>query len=834
MSKYFKKQKKTRTIFLNTDEASYVDSDRKTFNFYIPPINIEDESMLSVKNTILDYRSAGLSVKDVELPYISTTGISTGYNAPPNIIFTPQDGKGTGATAVGILQPVGLSTSATGSSTSIGVVSGGSGYAGLGSEYTSTFTDPASGGTGASILPTINTATSTLPTAITSTPTASGVGVVPSTNSDRFINFAYYGTGATGDYSFTTTEELLCDILVVAGGGGGGEKYGGGGGGGALYYAQNVFLPAGSFIARVGKGGVPVALADNAGSGAGAGNPSSLSFNGTNIIFMRGGAGGASGGVNTYGAFGGSGSGGAGPAGLGQNAGSGTNIPAGTYGNKGGNAFQIAGVANTICAGGGGGAFGAGGNAIIEPNGTQTRAGAGGAGLLINISGTNTTYCGGGGGGATTTGSFAGTAGVGGGGAGGITGVGGNGTNNLGGGGGGGGWNGTTAFAGGSGGNGYVVIKYTRNINRNGNITSAVLTAGSGYVNLPVINTPIPVSEPATFGTFPHATTSGNITGTPLVLNPTTNGFYNASTFRVGFVNNPVQLLGFCQTNGAGTITSITISNSDDNGFYRDFAPPVILAVNGVLLGSGFGVGLEYTFTYAGGRAVSCIVINGGSGYGNNLVDAPVLFSPPAIPTPPATILSKEIINGRLQSIRMGGTGLRYYKPSVVISAGLVAPVPALFNPIYLQPSELRGVRMLTNGRGYTKPPLVGISTATKIASLNGDMPLTAEMTQTHLVEPNNVYTIKAEGFNFNRTSYSNTDYKGRPTIAMCSPNEMMNDEEYSKLILPAQVINNLSLTITDRDGEGLDANKNLVIVIDIEELDQKDTKFEESKRQEY
>ena len=829
---YFKKQaKKKRNIFLNTNDAYYVDAERKTFSFKIPPINIEDESLLYVKNTTIDYKTTGLSVKEVDLGYISTTGIATGYNAPPNIIFTPQDGKGTGATAVGILEPVGLSTSATGSSTSLGVVSGGSGYAGLASAYTSTFTNPASGGTGASILPTINTSTSTLPTAITSTPAPFGFGVVSSTNSDRFINFAYYGTGATGDYTFTTTEELLCDILVVAGGGGGGAKYGGGGGGGGLFYAQNVFLPAGSYGVRVGKGGTPVALGANPTTGTG--SISAISISGTDIIIMRGGGGGGTGSTILDGTFGGSGGGGAGATGIGGNP-TNTNIPAGTYGFKGGDGFQIAGVANTICAGGGGGAFGAGGNAIIEPNGTQTRAGAGGAGLLINISGTNTTFCGGGGGGATTTGSFAGIAGVGGGGAGGITGVGGNGTGNLGGGGGGGGWNGTTAFAGGSGGNGYVVIKYTRNINRNGNITSAVLTAGSGYVNLPVINTPTPVSEPATFGTFPHATTSGNITGTPLVLNPTTNGFYNASTFRVSFVNNPVQLLGFCQTDGAGTITSITISNSGNNGFYRDFAPPVILAVNGVLLGSGFGVGLEYTFTYSGGRAVSCIVINGGSGYGNNLVDAPVLFSPPAAPTPPATILSKEIINGRLQSLRMGGTGLRYYKPSVVITAGLVAPVPALYNPIYLQPSELRGVRMLTNGRGYTKPPLVGISTATKIPSLNGDMPLTAEMTQTSLVEPNLVYTIKAEGFTFNRTLYTNTDNRGRPTIAITSPDEMINDEEYAKLVLPAQVINDITLTITERSGEGLDANRDLSMFLQIEELDESDTAYIESRRQDY
>lgn len=826
---YFKKQKKhTHSIYLNTDDAHYVDAERKTFSFKIPPINIEDESKLYVKNTIIDYKTTGLSVKGVNLGYISTTGISTGYNAPPNIIFTPQDGKGTGATAVGILQPVPLSTSATGSSTAIGVVSGGSGYAGLGSEYTSTFTDPASGGTGASILPTINTSTSTLPTAITSTPVASGSGTIGT--SDRVIWFAYYGTGGTGDYTFTTTEELLCDVLVVAGGGGGGAKYGGGGAGGGLYYAQNVFLPAGSYGVRVGKGGVPVALGANPTTGTG--SISAISVSGTDIILMRGGGGGGSGSTILDGTFGGSGGGGAGATGIGGSPTFNTNIPAGfNYGFKGGDGLQIAGVANTICGGGGGGAGGAGENATIEPNGTQTRAGAGGTGLVINISGTSSTYGGGGGGGATSVGSFGGTAGAGGGGAGGGGVAGTSGTNNLGGGGGGGGWNGTTAFAGGSGGNGYVVIKYTRNINRNGNITSAVLTAGSGYVNLPVINTPTPVSEPATFGTFAYSTTNGNITAVPAVLNPTTNGYYNASTFRASFVNNPVQLQGFCQTDGAGTITWITISNSGNNGYYRITAPPVILAINGILLGEGFGVGLEYAFTYSAGRATACSVINGGSGYGNNLVDAPVLFSPPATPTT-ATILSKEIVNGRLQSLVMGAGGSRYYKPSIVITAGLVAPVPALYNPIYLRPAQLRGVRMLTNGRGYTKPPLVGISTATKTPSLNGDMPLTAEMTQSNLVEPNFVYTIKAEGFTFNRTLYTNTDNRGRPTIAITSPDEIINDEEYGELVLPAQVINDITLTITERGGEGLDPNRNLTMFLQIKELDENDTEYIDSKRQ--
>ena len=40
---------------------------------------------------------------------------------------------------------------------------------------------------------------------------------------ERMIVFPYSGSASTKDYTFTTTENLLCDILVVGGGGGGGN-----------------------------------------------------------------------------------------------------------------------------------------------------------------------------------------------------------------------------------------------------------------------------------------------------------------------------------------------------------------------------------------------------------------------------------------------------------------------------------------------------------------------------------------------------------------------------------------------------------------------------------
>ena len=52
-------------------------------------------------------------------------------------------------------------------------------------------------------------------------------------NFDRCIVFPYSGTATTKDYTFTTTENLICDILIVGGGGGGGSGTGTRGLGGA-------------------------------------------------------------------------------------------------------------------------------------------------------------------------------------------------------------------------------------------------------------------------------------------------------------------------------------------------------------------------------------------------------------------------------------------------------------------------------------------------------------------------------------------------------------------------------------------------------------------------
>lgn len=825
---YFKKQpKKTRAIYLNTQDAYYINEDRTKFSFKIPNgINVEDESLLYVKNTTIDYNTSGLSVKSVEASAVLDIRPTTStYNDAPQIIFTPTDGKGSGATAVGVLQGGGITASDTTTTTALGVAVAGSGYYGDPLNYISTFTDT---GNGASVLPTISTSFSSIATSASVFPTISGTtgGAIAGTN-ERWIQFPYSGGAATMDYTFTTTEPLYCNVLVVGGGGSGGLGHGGGGGGaGAVIFAEKRLFPAGNFIVRVGRG---------AASNGNTGDDTSVSYNGVNIFLAKGGGKG----VNFNESDGGAGGSGGGGSGDGTTRLGGvavsTNIPANIYGNNGGMGGFYG--TNTQTGGGGGGAGSAGGSSCFT---TAPRAGDGGNGLSFNMTGTPSFFAAGGGGGGYGGGTIGGIGGSGiGGGGGNFTG-GGGGAGSTGSGGGGGGRSTVSfnRFNGGPGGSGVVIIRYyaSATATGNGSFTAGTITAGGGYTEIPNINIPPPPpTVPATFGATPINASTGTITACPDVLNPTLNGFYNAGTFTVGFQNNPVIAQGFCNTNASGGLTNIIITNPDDNGYYSSSAPLTITSINGIMLGEGFGVGLTYTPTYTGGRCVSVIITNAGTGYGNNLAEAPITFSYPSAPSTLASITGKTIVQGQLIALSLGSGGAGYKNPSIFIDpVSISPPIQAVFNPVYLMATQLEGVRMINHGRGYTTAPLVSISTASRVTGASGDLPLTVKMTPTNLVQPNYYYTIKGDGFSFNRTLYTNQDNKGMPTIAICSTNEMINNEDYIELVLPSQVINDITLEIKERDGTGLGQDQNLTTLIEITELDDKDVWFDESKRQEY
>ena len=332
---------------------------------------------------------------------------------------------------------------------------------------------------------TTNETTPTLPTEISVT----GASVMPTEISvvgassgtigttDRVISFPYSGTGTTKDYTFTTTENLICDILMIGGGGAGGFDRAGGGGAGSCIIALSQTLGVGTYTIKVGSG-QPV-ISNNTTSGTG--GDSEIFLNSSILYRAKGGGNGGAAAVNNATAGGcGGGAGSQGP----FNGGSATNLNyiAGnivnanttttTYANlgfKGGD--QLVGWngsnGDQLDGAGGGGIGGAGVNHNVgEINGT-----VGGASLdrvVINTStyifkdyfagggtlGVNGFIGGGGGGGNCNAGVVGNGGGGGAGNGGGVSAI-----SNTGSGGGGGAQGGGS---GGAGGSGIVIIRYRK------------------------------------------------------------------------------------------------------------------------------------------------------------------------------------------------------------------------------------------------------------------------------------------------------------------------------------------------------------------------------------
>ena len=301
---------------------------------------------------------------------------------------------------------------------------------------------------------------------------------------ERCISFPYSGTAATKDYTFTTTEALVCDILVVGGGGGGSA---GGGGAGGYVYLTNISLSSGtSYTATVGNGGTGATLSSNGNQGA------NSSFIGGSLSYTAFGGGGGGGNTNLapahtagqVGSYGGNG--------HDQTT---TQSYTSTQGNRGGRALS----GGSGSGGGGGGANQVGGDAVLVAGLSSQatlptitpyyRGGQGGNGIANTITGTSIFYAGGGTAGANTnfdTDTSTQTAPLGGGGIGARANNanGGNGTDGLGGGGGGGDWERTAGTRGGSG---IIIIRYRRIANQSAAIE---LTAVSS----------IPIIEPIAKG----------------------------------------------------------------------------------------------------------------------------------------------------------------------------------------------------------------------------------------------------------------------------------------------------------------------------------------------
>jgi hypothetical protein len=304
---------------------------------------------------------------------------------------------------------------------------------------------------------------------ITATPTTTGT-----TGIYTYMVFTY--TTETGGANTRQTLYTLnvaaggvvCDILMVGGGGAGGKDLGGGGGGGAVLYGTNINIPADTYQIRVGDGAIMGETIGKSTSGFGA-------------TLLGGGCASNTGWGSTVanGNSGGSGAGGKPVAagttiGLGGSVGvlstKGTILTTATLydGNSGSNGNQQNNSTYAVAGGGGGGSTQTGG--VINA-GSNNKAGKGGDGISINITGTSLWWGAGGGGSGYVF--LGGDGGKGGGGAGGATysgataGTAGDsgytlasGKNAGSGTGSGGGGATFTDFTGGSGGSGIIIIRY--------------------------------------------------------------------------------------------------------------------------------------------------------------------------------------------------------------------------------------------------------------------------------------------------------------------------------------------------------------------------------------
>jgi hypothetical protein len=349
-----------------------------------------------------------------------------------------------------------------------------------------------------------NTALS-LPALITvSGATSSFIGTT-----ERAISFTYTSDspGLTGqtEYTFTPTEDLLCDILIVGGGGGGG-KFGGGGGGGGVLFGANLKINNNSSVSiKVGNGGTGGTIYNGGINGVN-GVDSSITINSIEYIAKGGGGGGsrAEYGAGTTGSPGGSGGGGSGanvyPQGMEGVSNKNNYANFQSFGNNGGKGRPNVNSPQPVFSSGGGGGAGSVGSDFSNITG----GGNGGSGKeFISYFGTNIGHYGffaGGGGGDTYD--NAGNVGYGNGGLG-LYGGGGSGgydgtlitqatpaLANTGGGGGGS----TEGGVGGNGGSGFVIIRYRKNVAQS---SSLELITSSPSIN---------ITEPAANGTkqFPE------------------------------------------------------------------------------------------------------------------------------------------------------------------------------------------------------------------------------------------------------------------------------------------------------------------------------------------
>lgn len=117
------------------------------------------------------------------------------------------------------------------------------------------------------------------------------IKVDPSDSDYRYIVFRNRGSNQTV-YNITFPENTTCDLLVVGGGGGGGN-FGSGAGAGDVLYFTNVSMSSGTYVIKVGKGGITGRSDTDVAYIAGYSGENSSMQGGTIDITAGGGGGGA-------------------------------------------------------------------------------------------------------------------------------------------------------------------------------------------------------------------------------------------------------------------------------------------------------------------------------------------------------------------------------------------------------------------------------------------------------------------------------------------------------------------------------------------------------------
>ena len=239
----------------------------------------------------------------------------------------------------------------------------------------------------------------------------------------------------------------------------------------------------------------------------------------------------------------------------------------------------------------------------------------------------------------------------------------------------------------GGAGTGLVINTFIYDSN-NGSITGATISNnGLNYTSVPTITIPAPpLSKPIQFTGSVSTNSTGQITTLPNIT-ALDNGYYKPSTV-INITNNPVRATATVETT-TGAVTSITIQNPLNNGFYVEANAVIESIGNGtVTITKDDFVAKNFTYTkvITAGVWVSITVTSGGVGFPSGTLLAPLTVTLSVPETAVAATITPTITNGSIASIALApsSAGSKYYKPTISVSdTHLVTPTTATMPTLY-------------------------------------------------------------------------------------------------------------------------------------------------------